>query len=298
MWEFWIFIYSFTFPAFASSYIIRSNHPPLPTPLARAQNRAEEAAPRSPARINFSKRLAGSRRALDVPAKSSLSSLKVRSLRGAERRPSIGPSPPLLSPHCFVQTDKRERGLPLLLPSLLHQHKLRPFCSMHQLTLSVFALIHCPTLGHFSIFAGPSLRSNTFFLHCTMSSLQCLYMRLTFENAFDLVKHSPVAAPDEGLNDDGQLVLDDVEVAGHGCEKSKRMRSTRVPVKEAEPCARRKYENSHDLWGLDRLDGRSKFPAIPFAHICFEGLGFIDLICFFFLTICNVCAICQFACLR
>lgn len=28
--------------------------------------------------------------------------------------------------------------------------------------------------------------------------------------------HSLVAVPHEGLNDDGQLVLDDVEVAGHG----------------------------------------------------------------------------------
>lgn len=52
-------------------------------------------------------------------------------------------------------------------------------------------------------------------------------------------------------------------------KKGKIMRSTRVPVKEAKPCAQRKYENSHGSCGLARLDGRRKFPAIPFAHNLF-----------------------------
>lgn len=82
-------------------------------------NRAEEAVLRNPARINFSERLAGSRRAhlapLDAPSKSSLSPFKIRSLReGTERRPSFGPFPPLLSPHCLTATDgqKRKRASP------------------------------------------------------------------------------------------------------------------------------------------------------------------------------------------
>lgn len=115
-------------------------HHPIPTSpscdSARSRtNRAEEAAPRNPVSINFSERLAGSRSAhlapLDAPSKSSLSPLKIRSLReGTERRPSIGPFPPLLSPHRLAQMDKRERGLPLLLPPLFLHHKQRPFCSM------------------------------------------------------------------------------------------------------------------------------------------------------------------------
>lgn len=33
--------------------------------------------------------------------------------------------------------------------------------------------------------------------------------------------HSPVASSQEGLDDDGELVFDDVEVAGHGWEDKK-----------------------------------------------------------------------------
>lgn len=73
--------------------------------------------------------------------------------------------------------------------------------------------------------------------------------------------HSPVVGAGEGLDDDGQLVLDDVQVAGHGWSRTHKS----VIQKESQVAHRLLQRRSPPMFCMVMEQEAASFPGIPKA---------------------------------